>query len=92
MQTRLRSEEYNKIPMARSYLNLIGQAPGVVGTGNVNSHGGLTSNNQFLMDGVDTTDPTTGTFGTNLAFETIQEVVVQTSGVSADTAAPSAPW
>ncbi len=84
VQTRLRSEEYNKIPMARSYLNLIGQAPGVVGTGNVNSHGGLTSNNQFLMDGVDTTDPTTGTFGTNLAFETIQEVVVQTSGVSAE--------
>jgi outer membrane receptor for ferrienterochelin and colicin len=84
VQTRLRSEEFNKIPMARSYLNLIGQAPGVVGTGNVNSHGGLTSNNQFLMDGVDTTDPTTGTFGTNLAFETIQEVVVQTSGVSAE--------
>ena len=84
VQTRLRSEDYNKIPMPRSYLNLIGQAPGVVGTGNVNSHGGLTSNNQFLMDGVDTTDPTTGTFGTNLAFETIQEVVVQTSGVSAE--------
>jgi hypothetical protein len=84
VQTRIRSEEYNKIPMARSYLNLIGQAPGVVGTGNVNSHGALTSNNLFLMDGVDTTDPTTGTFGTNLAFETIQEVVVQTSSVSAE--------
>ena len=84
VQTRIRAEEYNKIPMARSYLNLVGQAPGVVGTGNVNSHGALTSNNQFLMDGVDSTDPTTGTFGANLAFETMQEVVVQTSGVSAE--------
>jgi hypothetical protein len=84
VQTRVRSEEYNKLPIGRSYQTLIGQAPGVVGTGNVNSHGALTGNNQFLMDGVDTTDPTTGTFGTNLAFETIQEVVVQTSGVSAE--------
>ena len=47
--------------------------------GNMNSHGALTSNNIFMFDGVNTTDPTTGTFGTNLNFEAIQEMVVRTS-------------
>jgi len=82
--TRVRSEEFEKIPVGRSYQALIGTVPGVVGTGNVNAMGALTSNNLFIVDAVDTTDPTTGTFGTNLNFEAIQEVSVYTSGVSAE--------
>ena len=46
--------------------------------------GALTSNNLFIIDAVDTTDPTTGTFGTNLNFEAIQEVSVLTSAVGAE--------
>lgn len=84
VQTRVRSEEFQKLPVGRNYQSLMGAAPGVVGTGNVNSHGALTGNNAFLMDGVDTTDPTTGTFGTNLNFEAIQEMTIYTSGVSAE--------
>ncbi len=34
------------MPWARSYLNLIAAAPGVVGTANVNSHGALTNSNR----------------------------------------------
>jgi hypothetical protein len=83
-QTRLRRDEFEKLPVGRSYQALIGAAPGVVGTGNVNAMGALTSNNQFIVDAVDTTDPTTGTFGTNLNFEAIQEVQVYTSGISAE--------
>jgi len=83
-EMRLRAEEFQKMPFGRSYQALIGMAPGVVGTGNVNAHGALTSNNQFLFDGVNTTDPTTGTFGANLNFEAIQEVVVRTGSVSAE--------
>jgi hypothetical protein len=82
--TRVRREEFEKLPVGRSYQSLIGAAPGVVGTGNVNSLGALTSNNLFIIDAVDTTDPTTGTFGTNLNFEAIQEVSIYTSGVSAE--------
>ena len=67
--TRVRREEFEKLPVGRSYQALIGAAPGVVGTGNVNALGALTSNNLFIIDAVDTTDPTTGTFGTNLNFE-----------------------
>src|SRR5207342_1582009 len=66
------------------YQTLIGQAPGIVGTGNVNSHGALTSNNIFMFDGVNTTDPTTGTFGANLNFEAIQEMVIRTSAVGVE--------
>lgn len=82
--TRVRSEAFEKLPVGRNYQSLIGVTPGVVGTGNVNALGALTANNLFLVDSVDTTDPTTGTFGTNLNFEAIQEVSVYTSGVSAE--------
>ena len=82
--TRVRREEFEKLPVGRSYQALIGAVPGVVGTGNVNALGALTSNNLFIIDAVDTTDPTTGTFGTNLNFEAIQEVSVYTSGASAE--------
>lgn len=84
VQTRLRQKEFEKMPVGRSYQALLGAAPGVVGQGNANVHGSLGSNNLFIFDGVDTTDPTTGTFGSNLNFEAIQEVNVITSGVSAE--------
>jgi hypothetical protein len=82
--TKVRREEFEKLPVGRNYQALIGTAPGVVGTGNVNALGALTSNNVFIIDAVDTTDPTTGTFGTNLNFEAIQEVGVMTSAVGAE--------
>jgi outer membrane receptor protein involved in Fe transport len=82
--TRLSKDEFEKIPVGRSYQALIGAAPGVVGTGNVNSAGALTSSNLFVIDAVDTTDPTTGTFGTNLNFEAIQEISVLTNAVGAE--------
>ena len=81
---KVRREEFEKLPVGRNYQALIGTAPGVVGTGNVNALGALTSNNVFIIDAVDTTDPTTGTFGTNLNFEAIQEVGVMTSAVGAE--------
>jgi hypothetical protein len=82
--TRISNEEFEKIPVGRSYQALIGVAPGVVGQGNVNSLGALTANNLFIIDAVDTTDPTTGTFGTNLNFEAIAEMSVSTSAVGAE--------
>ena len=81
---RLSKDEFEKMPVGRSYQALTGTAPGVVGTGNVNSAGALTTSNLFVIDAVDTTDPTTGTFGTNLNFEAIQEVSVLTSAVGAE--------
>ena len=83
--TRLRSDEFQKIPVGRSYQSLIATAPGVVAqASNPNALGALSSSNLYLIDAVDTTDPTTGTFGTNLNFEAIEEVAIATSAVGAE--------
>jgi hypothetical protein len=82
--TRVSREEFEKLPVGRSYQALMGAAPGVVGTGNANSAGALTTNNVFVIDAVDTTDPTTGTFGTNINFESIQEVSIVTTAAGAE--------
>ena len=82
--TRVTRDEFEKLPVGRSYQALMSAAPGVVGTGNANSAGALTTNNLFVIDAVDTTDPTTGTFGTNINFESIQEVSILTTAAGAE--------
>lgn len=85
--TRVGRDEFEKLPVGRSYNALLGTVSGVIASergGNYNSLGALDSNNLFIIDGVDTTDPTTGTFGTTLNFEAIQEVSVYSSGASAE--------
>ncbi|MGH9364830.1 MAG: TonB-dependent receptor, partial [Thermoanaerobaculia bacterium] len=88
LETRRRGKEFEKMPVGRSYQSLFLSAPGVnLAPGanpNPSVHGALSGNNQYLYDGIDTTDPTTGTFGGNLNFEAIQEVSVLTSGMSAE--------
>ena len=68
----------------RDYLSIIGQAAGVVGTGNVNVYGSTVGENSYLIDGLNTTDPVTGTFGTNFNYDAIQEVNFQTGGFEAE--------
>ncbi len=85
--TRLSTQEYEKAPIGRSYQTITTYAPGVLdpdGDGNANVNGSISAANQYIFDGVDTTDPTTGTFSSNLNFEAIQEVNVYTSGISAE--------
>ncbi len=83
-RTHVKADDFQKLPVGRNYQSLMGVAPGVTGTGNVNAHGALSSANLFLFDGVDVTDATTGTFGGNLNFEAIQELTMYTAGVSAE--------
>ena len=88
--TRVRKEEFERLPVGRSYQSLVIATPGVVGgnavtgSSNVNALGAPNNANIYIMDSVDTTDPTTGTFGANLNFEAIQEVSVSTSAVSVE--------
>jgi Carboxypeptidase regulatory-like domain/TonB-dependent Receptor Plug Domain len=87
-RTTLESALTQKLPTPRNYQNLALATPGAVLPGNANAnpnfHGGLLSDNLFLFDGIDTTDPTTGGFGQNFTFEAIQEVQITTSAASAD--------
>lgn len=87
-RTTLESKLTQELPVGRSYQALYMTTPGVVLPGNANAnpnfHGGLLSDNLYLFDGIDTTDPTTGGFGQNFTYEAIQEVQVTTSAASAD--------
>jgi hypothetical protein len=76
----------DRLPLPRFYQSVALLLPGVSGgiDGNPNVNGALRSDNQFLIDGVDTTDPATGLFGLNLAYQAIQEVSVTTAAAPAE--------
>jgi hypothetical protein len=86
-QTRIESTLTQKLAVGRSYQSLVAFTPGLADVdndGNLNSLGATEGSNLYLFDGVDTTDPTTGTFGANSNFEAIEEVVVSNAGISAE--------
>lgn len=68
----------------RSYHAVIAQTAGVVGVGNPSVFGSTGGENVYLIDGGDTTDPVTATFGTNFNFDAIQEISFQTAGFEAE--------
>jgi hypothetical protein len=76
----------DRLPVPRFYQSVALLLPGVSGdqAGNFNVNGALASDNQFLIDGVDTTDPATGLLGINLAYQAIQEVTVTTAAAPAE--------
>ncbi len=74
----------NDMPIGRDYLTNFTRVPGV-GTGsNPGVKGGTSTDNLYLIDGVNTTDPVTGTFGTNINFEIIDQQSVTTGGHMAE--------
>ncbi len=69
----------------RDYLAIISQAPGAVDDGgNPHVFGSLDNENAYYVDGVDTTDPVTATFGTNFNYDAIEEISYSTAGYEAE--------
>jgi len=68
----------------RSYQNVLQQAAGVAGGSNPQVAGANNAQNNYMLDGINTTDPVTHTFGNNLAFDAIQEISIQTLGKDAE--------
>ncbi len=68
----------------RSYQSVLFQAPGVSGGANPRVFGSSQRENAYFVDGVNTTDPVTATFGTNFNFDAIQEIQFQTGGFEAE--------
>lgn len=85
--TAVRADFLSRLPVRRFYQSAALVIPGLEGgaDGNPNASGSLRSTNLYLIDGVDTTDPTTGLFGLNLAYGAIEEVDVTTAAAPADT-------
>lgn len=72
------------VPVARSYQNLLQFAPGTTGGSNPNMLGGTSNSNTYQVDGVSTNDSVTGTFGSNINYDTIETVDIKLTGVSAE--------
>src|ERR1700682_3922812 len=68
----------------RSYQSVLGQAAGAAGGSNPQVMGSNLGQNQWRLDGLNTTDPVTHTFSTNLVFDAIQEISLQTAGYEAE--------
>jgi hypothetical protein len=82
-------EEFlESLPLAsRTYQGVATLAPGVSdrdGDGNPNSRGGAFFSNKYTVDGFNTTDPVTRTFGQNFSFNAMANVEVTTAGFGAE--------
>ncbi|MBN1550675.1 TonB-dependent receptor [bacterium] len=73
-----------RLPASDTLFAAFAMSGGITGAGNVRVHGGANTDNLYLFDGVDTTDPVTSTFGANLNADAIEEVEVMTGGFSAE--------
>jgi hypothetical protein len=81
--------EYGTVGAAnRSYQNVLFQAAGTAagsgGGSNPMVSGANVAQNDYMLDGINTTDPVTHTFGNNLPFNAIQEISIQTLGKDAE--------
>jgi len=100
--TTLTLDAVESLPTGRNYQSYLQLVPGVKPStgGNPSSRSGVnyadvdgatgnSTDNVYYIDGVDVTDPTTGTFGSNFNSEIIQEQQVIVGGVPAEYAGGS---
>jgi outer membrane receptor protein involved in Fe transport len=84
VKTTIEREVTERLPGSDDLFTAFGMSGGITGGGNVRVHGAANTDNLYLFDGVDTTDPVTSTFGANLNADAIEEVEVQTGGFTAE--------
>ncbi|NOY24320.1 MAG: TonB-dependent receptor [Oligoflexia bacterium] len=77
--TVLTKEFLDRIPVGRSYQSAVQLAAGTTGGSNPNMGGAAYNENTYLLDGVNITDPVTGTFSLNFNFDSIEQVEVLTN-------------
>ena len=75
------SKDYlSRIPTGNDYLGALENAAGVIGGGNASMGGASGNENTWTLDGVNVSDPVTGTFSTNFNYDAIEEVQIVTGG------------
>ncbi len=84
--TVLTADQMGRIATDRSYQDVIQQTAAVTdvsGNGNPEIKGANYTQTRYLIDGLDITDPVTGTFSANINFDTISSIQVLTGGMEA---------
>jgi hypothetical protein len=88
VDTNISLEELNILPIPRRFQDALYLAPSVVdsgmGRGNPSVAGSTGTENVFVINGMNTTDPVTGTFGSNLNFNFIQDMEISSGGYTAE--------
>ncbi len=72
-----------ELPTARTFLDLSYLAPGVIDSGwngQPSINGASLAENRYIVDGLDVTNPTTGTLGSTLPVDFVEELDVKTGG------------
>ncbi len=83
--TNVTSETMSTLPMARNYTAAAQVAPGVNSdSAGATFYGSTGAENQYIIDGLNTTNVRSGTEGKTLNFDFVQEVEVKTGGMPAE--------
>jgi hypothetical protein len=85
--TSVRSEVIERLPKGRDFTSVAAQAPGARNdpkAGGLTVDGASGSENKYIMDGVDTTNPQTGVAGKVLITDFVDEVQVKSAGYQAE--------
>ena len=82
--TVLTKDFLDRVPTGRDYLQALSAAPGVIGSGNANMAGAAYNENTYMIDGINVTDPVTGTFSLNFNFDAIEQLEVVTGAFDAE--------
>ena len=83
----LTSETFDRLPRGRDFSTIVTQAASANQndkTGGISIDGASGSENRFIMDGVDTTNPQTGVQGKTLITDFVDEVQVKSAGYAAE--------
>jgi outer membrane receptor protein involved in Fe transport len=85
--TSIRDEYVDKMPKGRDFTTLATQAPGAnieFRTGGLSIDGASSSENKYIIDGVETNDPESGLSSQLLVTDMVDEVQVKSSGYEAE--------
>jgi hypothetical protein len=90
--TSITSETFEKLPKGRDFSTVVTQAAsanfetkqGAAGTGGISIDGASGSENVFVVDGVNTTNPQTGVQGKLVITDFVEEVQVKSAGYQAE--------
>jgi hypothetical protein len=85
--TSIREEFIENLPKGRDFTTIATQAPGAnmeFKTGGLSIDGASSSENKYIIDGIETGDPETGLSSAKLVTDMIDEVQVKSSGYEAE--------